>query len=219
MRSEVASADLSAAARQYLAEQLPGRDVLGLALAGSFDERVLTGEGRTQLWAFELEPAAALASTAGTPVRRFYAAVGQTTPNYFPAYGLQPDDAYSFHVGTRFMLEMRVALVDPSLEPTGAREGMRNFVSACNPGVPITGEQLAALFRCAPETGATPDEHGERFFAVYRLTLRGKDVYCLGADCPPGFYELTQYPPQVALRLHLGKLIRTEARRDAAIDE
>lgn len=219
MLSGATSKELSAAVRQYLAAQLSGRDVCGLTLAGTFDERVLAGEGRTQLWAFELEPSAAFASGGGAPAPRYYVAVGQTTPNYFPAYGLQPDDAYSFHVGTRFMLELRVALVDRSLEPAGAREGLRNFVSACNPGVPIDSEQLAALFRCVPDTQATPDEDGDRFFAVYRLTLRGKEVYCFGADCPPGFSELTQYPPQVALRLHLGKLIRAEARRDPEHDE
>ena len=63
---------------------------------------------------------------------------------------------------------------------------------------------MAALFQCE-----------ERLFAVYRLTLNGAETaYFMGGDCPPGFYRLTEHPPQVALRLHLGKLIRAEARAE-----
>jgi len=100
---------------------------------------------------------------------------------------------------------MGLSVVDVNQETKGARERMRSFVAACNPGVPIEHESLAGLFRCA-----------DRLFAVYRARLRGQDVYCVGADCPPGFYQLTAYPPQVALALHLGQLIRAEARHESA---
>ena len=69
----------------------------------------------------------------------------------------------------------------------------------------IEHEELAGLIRCL-----------DRCFAVYRVVLRGRPVYCLGAGCPPGFYELTDHPPQVALCLHLGQLIREEARHELA---
>ncbi|MFQ5806671.1 MAG: hypothetical protein ACE5I3_09495, partial [Phycisphaerae bacterium] len=133
---------------------------------------------------------------------KHYVAVGETEPNFFPAYGLSPDDAYSFHVGTRFALEMGLQMVDASLEPPGARPLLRAAVRSYAAGAKLEKEELAALFRCE-----------EGLFAVYRLTLDGQDVYCMGADCPPGFYRMTAQPPQVALRLHLGKLIRAEAAR------
>ena len=105
------------------------------------------------------------------------------------------------------MLEMGLQLVDPSLEPPGARSLLRAALQTFGGGAEPEKEQLAALFRCE-----------EGFFAVYRLTVAGQDVYCTGADCPPGFYSLTEHPPQVALRLHLGKLIRAEASRDRATE-
>lgn len=191
-------AKLQQAAADYLAGELGGRSPAELSLAGAFDEAPLEGEGRTCLYAFELAPE----GIAGRPTKH-YVAVGMTEPNYFPAYGLDADAAYSLHIGTRFMLETAVAIAPDADEPPAARESMHAWVAACNPDVPIEEESLAGLFRC-----------DDQLFAVYRLRLRGQEVYCVGADCPPGFYELTEHPPLVALRLHLGQLIRAEARHD-----
>lgn len=191
-------------AREYLAQQLGSTAPEALRLEAEFDESPLEGEGRTSIWSFVLALPGACAA-GGPAVQRHYVAVGQTQPNYFPAWGLDADDAYSVHVGTRFMLEMGMQRVEPQLEPPGAREELHRFVQRYAGGARLERESLAALFRC-----------DEAYFAVYRLTLAGQDVYCMGADCPPGFYSLTEHPPQVALRLHLGKLIRAEARRAAA---
>lgn len=206
--------DLAAARRQaeqYLAEALGPRAPGALQPQGEFDEAPLEGEARTWLFSFEL-PAPAIPEASGPPATaicanrptRHYVAAGQTEPNYFPAYDLSPDEAYSFHVGTRFMLEMQVQIVDASLEPPGARDALHAFVREYARGAALEAEALAGLFRCE-----------DAYFAVYRLRLDGQDVYCLGADCPPGFYFLTQYPPQMVLRLHLGNVIRAEARRAA----
>jgi hypothetical protein len=204
--TEQTTQQLERAARAYLEQQLGGRAPAALAGPALFDETPLEGEGATALFSFDLPPECAPTQAAEGPAGdpRHYVAVGATTPNYFPAYGLDADDAYSFHVGTRFMLELGVAVADASDEPPGARDELHTFVDACNPGEPIESEALAALFRC-----------GEQRFAVYRLRLRGVEVYCLGADCPPGFYQMADRPPQVPLRLHLGKLIRAEAREEA----
>ncbi len=188
------------AAGEYLRAQLGQRAPHELKLVETFREQPLAGEGPVALFTFDC-----LDGLGRVADPRHYVVVGQTTPNYFPAYGLGPDDAYSFHIGTRFMLEMGVSVADARFEPADARESLRALLAACNPGVPIEREELAGLFRCQ-----------ERLFAVYRVTLGGQDVYCMGADCPPGFYELTDYPPQIALRLHLGQLIRAEARHELA---
>jgi len=199
--TETEQRQFEADARAYLTEQLGPRAPQALGFEDAFDEAPLDGEERTVLFSFFLEPERWCGNPLPPP--RHYVAVGRTTPNYFPAYGLGVDDAYSFHVGLRFMLELEIGLVDPSREPPGAREALREFVRLCAPAARLDGDELAALFRCQ-------DQH----FAVYRLTLSGGPVYCLGADCPPGFYRLTEYPPQVALTLHLGKLIRAEARQE-----
>ncbi len=192
------------AARRYLAAELHERAPAELALAAVFDERPLEGEGLTALLSFELPPVMLLrvaGTSAGDP--RHYVAVGETEPGYFPAYGLSPDDAYSLHIGTRFALVVGLSVLPPESEPPVARPALRSILETCNPGVPHT-EQLAGLFQCGAEV-----------FAVYRVTLPERTVYCFGCDCPPGFEERIDLPPPVALRLHLGRQIRADARADA----
>jgi hypothetical protein len=195
--------DLEADAREYLARELGPRAPARLLPEGRFDERPLEGEGATAIFSFDMQGRPGCAAEADA---RHYVAVGQTEPNYFPAYGLDPDEAYSLHIGTRFMLTMGVQRVEAELEPPQARQALRVFVARYAAGAELTGVELAGLFRCE-----------EAYFAVYRLRLAGEELYCMGADCPPGFYRCTQYPPQMALRLHLGGVIRAEARaeRDA----
>jgi hypothetical protein len=191
-----------AEAQAYLERELGARAPGVLTPVAEFDEQPLEGEGAASLFTFDLPPAPAACGEDADA--RHYVVVGATAPNYFPAYGLSPDEAYSLHIGTRFMLGLEIALADASAEPPAARENARRFVSLCNPDVPIEEIELAALFRCA-----------EELYAVYAVSLGGRRVYCFGADCPPGFSELTQHPPQVALRLHLGRLIRREARDES----
>jgi len=195
---ELRSAEAQAVA--YLKEQLGERAPDYVRFEGAFDERPLEGEGRAALFSFEAE--AADDGCQPGPLKH-YVAVGRTQPNYFPAYEMGGDDAYSFHVGTRFMLEMAIQRVDDAREPPGARDALRRFVAGYAPGVAIEDERLAALFRC-----------DEAYFAVYRVRLGAEEYYCMGADCPPGFHRLTRFPPQMALRLHLGKVIRAEARQE-----
>ena len=186
------------AALAYLAEQLGERAPGALRLAGAFDERPLEGEGRAVVFAFELPGGDA---ACGASPRPHYVVAGQTEPNYFPAYEMTADEAYSFHIGTRFMLVMGISKIDTQLEPPGAREALRRFVASYARGATVQEESLAGLFRCE-----------EAVFAVYRLVLDGEPVYCLGGDCPPGFYRRCAEPPQMVLRLHLGQAIRAEAR-------
>jgi hypothetical protein len=195
---------LEQTALEYLSQQLGERAPRAVRFEAAFDESPLEGEGRTELFSFDLPRSAQPAGAGCQPEDlRHYVAVGQTVPNYFPGYGLDAEDAYSFHLGTRFMLTMEVQRVDSELEPPGARSAARAFVADHAPRARASDPQLAALFRCEDE-----------YFAVYRLEVDGDPIYLLGADCPPGFYRMAQHPPQAALRLHLGKLVRAEARRE-----
>lgn len=190
-------------ALQFLQEQLADRAPHYLRLVGHFCEAPLEGEGRTWLFTFPLQVGSG-ASACSESERTHYVAVGETTPNYFPAYDLAPNDAYSFHLGTRFLLTMAIQLVDSALEPPGARAALRALIENYARGAHVEDETLAALFRCE-----------EAYFAVYRARINGQPYYCFGADCPSGFYPLTNHAPQMALRLHLGRLVREEARGGA----
>ncbi|MBK9119147.1 MAG: hypothetical protein IPM18_06035 [Phycisphaerales bacterium] len=188
-------------ARTYLASELGTRAPTVLQFAAAFEEQPLEGEGSVALFRFDLPPDGGTCAKEHTG---HYVVVGCTEPNYFPAYEQDSEGAYDFHIGTRYALGVGLARVASEREPATARRALQHLVSTCNPGIVIEREELAGLF----DTGA-------QLFAVYRLRLAGQEVYCLGADCPPGFYSLTKYPPQVVLRLHLGRLIRNEARDEA----
>lgn len=192
------------AAVEYLRAQLGEHAPDYLRFEREVDERPLETEGRSFVFSFPLTPPGGetCAKAGAAANAKHYVVVGETEPNYFPAYELDSDDAYSFHVGTQFMLMMELRLVDPADEPPNARRALRRFVAEYAKGAACTDEKLAALFRTGDEA----------HFAVYSLRLNDQDVYCMGADCPPGFYRMTQAPPQAALRLHLGKVIRNEAR-------
>lgn len=192
-----------AAAAQYLQSELGHLAPGELRLEQTFDERPLDGEGPTSLFSFDLTVGGGDAQCPAE-IRRHYVVAGQTTTNYFPAYSFDADEGYSFHIGTLFMLEMRVSLIDHADEPPGARESLKNLIRAYGDASNIGEPELAALFRC-----------DDAVFAVYRVDVEGRTVYGMGADCPPGFYELIDFPPQTALRLHLGKVIREEARSGA----
>ncbi|MBI5863124.1 MAG: hypothetical protein HZB38_01160 [Planctomycetes bacterium] len=199
--SDAAKHPLGSAALDYLRAELGPRAPSQAMFEAAFDESPLEGEGPACLFSFELIPSPGAAACSETE-RRHFVVVGATTANYFPAYELSADDAYSFHIGTRFMLEMGVQRVDAPVEPPGARERLHAVLREVAAGARLSSPELAGLFRCEDD-----------YFAVYRLSVNDESVYALGADCPPGFYRLTRYPPQTALRLHLGKLIREEARQ------
>ncbi|MBL8878521.1 MAG: hypothetical protein JNG88_05315 [Phycisphaerales bacterium] len=189
-----------AAANQYLKSELGQHAPAELRFERVFDEQPLEGEGPVSLFSFELALGGGNAQCP-VEVRRHYVVAGQTRSNYFPAYSFDADDAYSFHIGTLFMVAMPVSRIDDADEPPGARESLKNLTRAYSAAATIGAPELAALFRC-----------DDAVFAVYRVPVDGRMVYGMGADCPPGFYELTDHPPQTALRLHLGKVIREEAR-------
>ncbi len=186
---------LRAAAAEFLIAQLRERAPASLQFEAAFDEQTLEGEGRAAVLSFDLPAANAHCEPGET---RHYVVVGQTAPNYYPAYGLGADDAFSLHVGTRFMLAMQIGRVEPP-EPVEVRSAMQSVVASIAGAAAAESAALAGLFACE-----------EQRYAVYRVAANGEAVYFVCGDCPPGFYRLAAHPPQVALRLHLGKVIRAE---------
>jgi hypothetical protein len=193
-------------AMNYLRAELGEYVPESIRFEANFDEKALDGEGAASVFSFEARVGGGECSAGAS---RFYVVSGETATNYFPAYGFDADDAYSFHIGTIFMVKMRVSRIADEDEPAGARESLQNLIRAYIHSEPtsIGPAQVAAVFRCE-----------DFVFVVYRIEIEDRPVYAMGGDCPPGFYTLTEYPPQTALRLHLGKVIREEARRDAGYE-
>lgn len=196
---------LKSTALAYLREQLGARAPAELNFESAFDESPLETEGPTALFSFHLAPQN---EHCGDEAMRHYVAVGQTSPNYLPAYELAPDDAYSLHIGTVFMLEVGISIAPADSAPPGAAESVAGFVAREAPQTRIDEIEQLAVFRAE-----------DVYFGVFRARIDDRPTLCVGAlpfdrgnqSATPGFYERTDLPPQVALRLHLGKLIRNEA--------
>ena len=107
----------------YLREQLKDAAPSELSNPRLFERSPLEGEGATVVFEF-------VADVGGRGAERHFVVVGLTEPNYYPAYGLDADEAFSLHLGTRFMLLIGVAQCDPN-EPGGydARADARSIVT------------------------------------------------------------------------------------------
>ncbi len=179
--------------RQQLAEAAPGQ----LGPSAIFDRSPLEGEGATALFRFQ---------TFRQKESRedCVVVVGRTAPNYYPDYGLNFDEAFELHLGTRFMLVMGVA--QRSQPPSGEydmQKDARLIVDKIAPGAAIDDLRLATAF----------DVDG-RLHAVLRCRVAGQEVYIMAADAPHGFSRRADLPPQVAYRLHIGHVLRREPSPD-----
>ncbi|HPF41002.1 MAG TPA: hypothetical protein P5081_18640 [Phycisphaerae bacterium] len=164
-----------------------------------FEISPLEDEGATVLFRFE-------ADRSGRGATPYYVAVGQTEANYYDGASLDFDDAYSLHLGTRFMLELGVAQTPASQEALGPDDkpydierDARLIVNRVAPDAPIEDLSLAALFGVADE-----------LHAVIRARVAGEDVYIMGRDAPLGFSRRTDLPAPMAYRLHIGGVLRKE---------
>lgn len=168
-----------------------------------FERSPIEGEGATVLFRFE-------ADRSGHGVQPYYVAVGRTEPNYYDGGNLSFEEAFSLHLGTRFMLLLGVAQVKdgpeslgPDDQPYDMERDARLIVDRVAPQAPVTDTELAALF----------DVSGERH-AVIRARIAGRDVYIMGRDAPLGFSQRTDLPAPMAYRLHLGEVLRKEPNPD-----
>jgi len=187
-------------ALDYLAAVLQADAPQDLVPVAAFDEDPLEGEGKATVFAFN-------ASLGGNPEEPFYVVAGQTVANYYPQWGLDADQIYSVHLGTRFMLVVEVQQLPlkelpPTLEQD-AREGLSGLV----PGEPVSDLVPVAAW------AAEDQKH-----AVCTARIGGEQVYVMAADLPIGVYREIHLPPHVVYRWHLGNVIRME-RPDDEDDE
>lgn len=174
--------------RAVLGEDAP-RSVAPVA---TFDEAPLAGEGKVTVFAFQ-------AGLGGNPDELFYVVAGQTVANYYPQWGLDADQIYSVHLGTRFMLVVEVQQLPVDRLPADLPAELRQSLADYLPGEPV--EEIVPL--------ATFTAEGQTH-AVCRARIGGEEVYVMGADLPLGMYKETHLPAHVTYRWHLGNIIRLE---------
>ncbi len=177
----------------YLAERFPAGAPAGLTCPRFFDDAPLEGEGTVVIYRFTASP-------GGQTCENYHVVVGETEANYYPAYGLDAEDAYHLHLGTRFMLVMGVAQADARSEADyDAAAEARRIVDHVAPGEPIAEVEVATAF-----------DVGGQFHAIVRCSIAAEPVYLFGGDCQPGFSRRRDLAPQVVYRLHLGRILRRE---------
>lgn len=182
-------------ALSYLAGQLRDRAPKTLGQAIHFPWSPLEGEGTTVIFPFR-------AKHGDEAEADYYVVVGRTEPNYYPAYGLSPEDAFHLHLGTRFMLVLGVAQRFPRAEDDfDMHRDARMIVDRVAPGEPIEALSLEASF----------DVEGQ-LHAVLRCRIRDAAVYIMAAHAPMGFSTHSHLPPQVAYRIHIGRALLHEAK-------
>jgi hypothetical protein len=179
-------------ARDYLAEQFGADAPHELTTVASFAEKALESEGAITIFAFR-------AARGDNTLQDFYVVAGETEPNYYPAMDLPPDDIYSLHLGTRFMLVLEIQQLAVSELAPSFQEDLLQTLARVAPGEPVQDFRTLAAF------GMDGQKH-----AVCRLRLGPEEIYVLGGDLPLGIYRRVDLPPHVIYRLHLGKVIRME---------
>jgi hypothetical protein len=187
-----------AEALRFLRQQLAGDAPQAIEHLASFPGQPLEGEGEMSVFAF-------CASVGGSEACRYHVVSGATTPNYYPAWGLDVDQVYELHLGTRFMLVMQVRTIGIDDLPADWPAKTTAFIGTIAPREPVTEMSVAAAFRV-----------GDELHLVSRLRIAEEEVYVLGLDCPPGVYREIELPPHVIFRKHIGRLIRLEADAEAA---
>lgn len=186
-------AEWKAYALAYLGVQLGADAPSDLSPPQVFPISPLEGEGPVAIFPFRARRGASIEQD-------YFVAVGMTTPNYYPSYERSTDEAFSLHLGTRFMLVMGVAQRQP---PTSVEfdieKNARMIVDRVQPGAPIEDLALAAAF----------DVEGQ-LHAVLKCRVAGTPVYIMAGDAPMGFSTHVDLPPQAAYRIHLGQALRLE---------
>ena len=175
--------------RTELKDAVPGE----LQFVGTFDGSLLEGDGALHIFQFT-------AAVGGNPAESYFVVVGDTEPNYYPAYDLTGDDMYSVHLGTRFMLVVGVGQLPTNELPDTLEQDVVADLARIAPAEPITHFEIAAAFHVENQ------KH-----AVCKLNIASERVYIITGDLPLGICRRIDLPPHVVYRLHLGSVIRSEA--------
>jgi hypothetical protein len=162
----------------YLREQLNAAAPTELSNPRLFERSPLEGEGPTIVFEFT-------ADIAARGPQRYFVFVGQTEPNYYPAYGLDADESFSLHLGTRFMLVMGIAQCDPGRPGDyDAPADARAIVERIAHGAALDDVTIAATF----------DVECQRH-VVLRCKLAGVPLYIFGRDAPARLFSQNRSSP------------------------
>lgn len=181
------------AAREYLSRELGDAAPDTLVHLARFSEGALEGEDDMSVFSFS-------ASLGGNPPESFHVVAGQTVPNYYPGWNLSPEEIYTLHLGTRFMLVMEIQQAPLERLPASLEADVADQLTRVAPAEPLSAFRPVAAFQLE-----------DQLHAVCRLRIAHEEVYLLAGDLPLGIYRRIDLPPHVVYRLHLGTIIRREA--------
>ncbi len=187
------SDDHDSLARAYLDDQLGEAAPKTLIPLGRFDDAPLEGEGSMSVFSFA-------ASLGGNPAENYVVVAGETQPNYYPAWNLTPEDMFTLHLGTRFMLVMEIQQAPLEDLPATLQADLAEQFTRIAPGESLTG--------FAPQVAFRLEDH---LHAVCRLRVAEEEVAVVTGQIPLGIFREIDLPPHVLYRLHLGRIIRAEA--------
>lgn len=173
--------------REYAPPELTGGRV--------FARSPLEGEGAAAVFSFS-------SGRGNSGPQPYYVIVGETEPNYYPEQGLDVEDAYCLHLGTRFMLVMGIAQVPPGQPDDSGYDAARDarmVVDRVAPDRVLSDVAIAATF-----------DVGGEMHTVLRCSIDNQPVYVFGRDAPNGFSTRVDLAPQVVFRIHLGRVLLAE---------
>lgn len=182
------------AAREYLTREWGPDAPTVLTPVATYNEKALESEGEVTIFSFT-------ASRGDNTPEPFHVVAGETEPNYYPDWGLVPDDIYSLHLGTRFMVVLQIAQLPLRDLPESLEADVEAGLARVAPGEPISGFRPVAAFTMEGQP-----------HAVCRLRIAEEEVYVVAGELPLGICRRIDLPPHVVYRLHLGKVIRLEER-------
>jgi hypothetical protein len=179
-------------AREYLQRELPDLGSVELQEAAHFEGQPLEGEGPMTVFTFR-------AALGGNSPADYCVVAGHTQPNYYPAWGLSPDEIYSLHLGTRFMLVLQPVPIPLDRLPASLEADFTRELARIVLGQLVSEFKPVAAFQVEAET-----------HVIARCRIATEQVYVLGLDLPLGIYRRVDLPPNAVYRTHLGNVIRME---------
>lgn len=182
----------------YLRVELDLGSELSLTLVKQFDTHPLHGPGVGEVYTFS----SALGADTAMPYFAVVASAGPT--NYYPCWGLTPEDIWAVHIATEFYLFMGVESLPASTEYERFAEEASALVRSQLQTDPIGPPLVETVYRLK-----AVEDYPEEYHAVGKVThSKGTSSFVVG-DIEHELFP-PQLPGHVVWRLHFGRQILAE---------
>jgi hypothetical protein len=183
---------------EYLRLEFAPEREFSLTLVKETEKHPLHGPGVNEVYTFNS------AQGVNTSMAYYLVAARPGAVNYYPLWGLSPDDIWAVHVASEFYLSMGVEPLPATTQERRFRHEAEDLVrrqwGSPNSASPV----LEQVFRLKPVQGYAGEYH-----AVGKLT-HGKERWAfVVGDVAHALYPL-DIPSHAVWRLHLGRQILAE---------